>query len=395
MSSTPQIKIRKKRVGPLLGRHPWLFSGALINTPEGLAHGEPVQICSESGEYLASGYFNSYSQIAVRIWSFDKNEKVDDAFFYNRIETALRLRTSYIEYSGTNGYRLINSENDLLPGLIVDRYGDYLSLQFHTRGISRWKEPILKALISLLKPKGIFERSEVASRRIEGDGGASGLLYGEVPVPVEFKENDFRFLVDIPGGQKTGFFLDQRDKRKAVQKFAEGKNVANCFSFSGGFSVYALAAGAKHTASVDVSQSALDLAKENIKLNNLPLDRASFVNKDVKLFLKEMNKNEYDMIILDPPAFIKDRKKVRQGIAGYRKINEMAMERIPKEGILVSCSCSAHLPMQQFRYLLTECGGRTGRWLQLLESFTHGADHPELCAFNEGEYLKTLFFRVL
>jgi 23S rRNA (cytosine1962-C5)-methyltransferase len=386
--------VKKERVGPVRGRHPWVFSGALKNIPEGLTSGEPVVLQDDQGNFLASGFFNSYSQIAVRIWSWHKDEMVDEKFFENRIKRAYELRQDFVASKETNACRLIHAENDLLPGLIVDKYSDYLCVQFHNPGIEYWKDLIVKALIKIVKPKGIYERSDVRVRGIEGAEKKVGLLYGEVLEKVKIKENGYQFYVDIIGGQKTGFFLDQRDKRQALNKYAKNKKVLNCFSYTGGFSVYALGAGAEHVVSVDASEPALTLAEENVKLNKLDETRCEFILADVKEYLADREPGEFDVIILDPPAFVKDRHKIKEGLQGYRKINEMALHVLSPGGILVTCSCSAHVRLEDFRFMLSEAAARAERTVQVLEIFTHGIDHPELAAFTEGEYLKCVFAKV-
>lgn len=396
-----QLTVFQKRLGPIRGRHPWVFSGALKNIPEGLASGAPVDLVDEAGNYLASGFFNSYSQIAVRLWGWKKGEEVNEDFFVCRLERAYELRKKFVASKQTDSYRLVYGENDLLPGLIVDKYADYLSVQFHNPGIEFWKKDIVAALVKIMKPEGIYERSDVRDRNRDSDKQGdkhTGLLYGEVPERVIIKENGYKFYVDIIGGQKTGFFLDQRDKRLALAKYSEGKNVLNCFSYTGGFSVYALGAGAKKVVSVDASESALMLAEENIKLNKLPASKCEFIMADVKEYLPDRQKGlpagrqgEFDVIVLDPPAFVKDRHKVKEGLQGYRKINELALNILPAGGILVTASCSAHVTLIDFRFMLSEAAARAGRTVQILETFTHGLDHPELVAFTEGEYLKCLF----
>jgi 23S rRNA (cytosine1962-C5)-methyltransferase len=251
------------------------------------------------------------------------------------------------------------------------------------------------SLVAVFNPKGIYERSDVSVRRIEELEQKSGLLYGDVPDKVKIVENGYKFYVDIKTGQKTGFFLDQRDKRAAIQKYCEGKKVLNCFSYTGGFSVYALSAGAEKVVSVDTSQSALDLAEKNVKLNKLDSDLCEFVCEDVKFYLQNISPGDFDIIILDPPAFIKDRRKKEEGIAGYKKINEMALRSLQPGSILVTCSCSAHLSLPDFRYLLSESAGRAGKTVQIIETHTHGIDHPELVAYTEGEYLKCFILRVV
>ena len=400
-----KLTVLPKRVGPIRGRHPWVFSGALTQIPDGIKSGTPIELCDEQGGFLASGYFNSYSQIAVRLWSWEEGEEVNEAFFVKKIKAAYELRQELVENKNTDSYRVVNSENDLLPGLIVDKYSDYLSVQLHNQGIAFWKKEIVAALVKVVKPKGVYERSDVGNRMKEDKNMSpdkaivnTGVLFGKVPEKVEIMENGNKFVVDIIGGQKTGFFLDQRDKRAALQKYCEGKNVLNCFSYSGGFSVYALAAGAKKVVSVDASQSALDLAEANIKLNKLDAKKSELIAADVKQYLAALVENsskpkneKFHVVILDPPAFVKDRHKVHEGLQGYKKINEAAMRLLPPNGILVSASCSQHVSMLDFRHMLSEAAGRAGRTVQILESYTHGIDHPELAAFTEGEYLKCVF----
>jgi len=391
-----KLTINTKRLGPVLARHPWIFSGALKNLPQGLDCGMPVAIFDESDKFIGQGYFNSYSQIAVRLWGFDETEVVDQKFFDNRIKNALEIREQFVLSKNTDACRLVYGENDFLPGLVVDKYGDYLSVQFHNRGIEFWKEQIVSALVKIIKPKGVYERSDMKARGIEGAEKQVGVLFGKVPEKVEIKENGLKFWVDIMTGQKTGFFLDQRDKRLALQKYVKDKKVLNCFSYTGGFSVYAATAGAKKTVSIDASQGAIDLAKENFKLNKLDLKKNEFEVGDVKEFLtrSEVAAEKFDIIILDPPAFIKNRHKIKEGLVGYRKINEAAMRILPQGGILVSASCSSHLSLNDFRHMLANSAGRAGKNLQILETFTHGMDHPELAAYTEGEYLKVIFAKV-
>lgn len=391
------LTIARERIGPIVARHPWVFAGAIEQVPEGLATGAPVKLLAPDGRFLAQGYFNGYSQIAVRVWSWDATEAIDDAFFRRRIQKALALRERVLQGTHTDSYRLIFGENDLLPGLVVDRYADHLCLQCHTRGIETWRASIVRALVDVLSPAGIFERSEAKVRAIEGAGPMSGLLHGTVPALVGILENALRFNVDIATGQKTGFFLDQRDKRVALQKYVRGRRVLNCFSYTGGFTVYAGAAGASHVTSVDTSARALELAQENVALNHLDAGLFEFVGEDVKSFLSapgRRTETPFDVIVLDPPAFVKDRRKVKEGLVGYRRINEAAMRMLPDGGILVTCSCSSHVSLQDFRHLVAECAGRAGRTLQILETLGHGPDHPELAAFNESSYLKTLICAV-
>ncbi len=381
------LVIKNDRSGPLKGFHPWVFSRAIKEIPEGLSPGQPVKLYDENNRFLAHGYFNSYSQIAVRIWGYDEQENIDKAFFKKKIEMAYRLRKRYIEGNKTNAFRLLNGENDLMPGLIVDNYDKYIVVQFHTRGIEAWKDMIISSIREVMEPIGIYERSDMTIRETEGISKRSGLLWGNIPDKIEIKENGFRFLVDVKHGQKTGFFLDQRDKRNAFMKYVKDAVVLNCFSYTGGFSVYALAGGANFIENVDTSHEALEMAKENIRLNGFNIDKCRFIKMDVKEFLKD-SRLKYDSIVLDPPAFIKDRTKMKEGKIGYRKINESAMEHINEHGVLLTCSCSAHLGMDDFRYLLSQAAGGAKKNFKIIETFTHGIDHPQLLPFTEGSYLK-------
>jgi 23S rRNA (cytosine1962-C5)-methyltransferase len=384
------LTIKQERTGPVAGCHPWVFSGAFKSIPDGIRPGEPVMLMSEKGDFLAHGYFNTYSQIAVRIWGYKRDEQVDTAFFAKRIKKAYELRKRFVESPETNAYRLINGESDLLPGLIVDKYDEHLVVQFHTKGIEAWKKEIIDALEDIVRPEGIYERSDMETRGIENLEKAKGLLSGSVPDLITIKENGLHFLVDVKGGQKTGFFLDQRDKRKALMKYAANALLLNSFCYTGGFSVYALAGGARQVVNVDSSEKALELAKENIKLNGFEISSCEFICEDVKNYLRH-EKRIFDVIILDPPAFIKDRRKKKEGMNGYRGINEAALKILAPDGILTTCSCSAHLRFDEFRFLLSEAGLRSERVLTFLETYTHGIDHLQLVPFLEGEYLKCFF----
>ncbi|KKR07454.1 MAG: hypothetical protein UT32_C0011G0022 [Parcubacteria group bacterium GW2011_GWC2_39_14] len=398
---TPKIKtmikltVYTKKIGPILRGHPWVYSGAIIDLPEGLSYGEPVSLYSSDDEFLAQGFFNSYSQLAVRIWGYEENEEVNDDFFVKRIELALSVRLQAIDQKKTNCYRIVNSENDFLPGLIVDKYADYLVVQFHNRGIEAWQEQIINALIDIVKPKGIYDKTYKRSLTEEETDNRSRLLFGKVPATIKVKENGLLFDVDVVEGQKTGFFLDQRDKRQALTKYVKDKNVLNCFSYTGGFSVYALAAGAKHVTSVDVSPKAIELAEKNFILNDFPKTKYTSICEDVKKYLRTIEPNTFDVIVLDPPAFIKDRDKIKEGMIGYKSINEVAMRIMPSNSILMTCSCSAHLSLDDFKNILVNASINAGKTIQILEVLTFAPDHLELPSFTEGGYLKVLILRVL
>ncbi len=386
------LVVKKEKIGPIVGRHPWVFSKALVYVPEGLKPGEPVRLIDERGKFLATGYFNSYSQISVRIWGYEEDERIDADFFKRRIRAALSLRRRYVENTGTDSYRLVNGEGDSLPGLVVDKYADYLVVQFHTKGMDRWREKVIDALQEVVRPKGIYERSEIYTSQDEKPEEKSGVLVGKIPDLIKIKENGLYFLVDVRRGQKTGFFLDQRDKRMAFKKYTKDAHVLNCFSYTGGFTVYAFAGGAKSVVNVDTSADALELSKENVKLNGFRTDNLETIKMDVKKLFKDHSR-QYDAIVLDPPAFIKDRKKKERGLTGYKYINRKAMELLVNGGILVTCSCSYHLGLEEFRHLLVEVASGTKSLFRILETYTHGIDHPVPLPFMEGEYLKCFFLQ--
>ncbi len=389
------LQVRRGRTGPVRGRHPWIFSGAFVSIPEGIELGSLVRVEDEEGGFLAKGYFSSYSQIAVRVWSFDEKEEVNEKFFLKRIRDAADRRLEVFAGTKTDAYRVVNSENDLLPGLVVDKYADYLVCQFHTVGMERYRDLIVSSLVKTFEPKGIVERRDFRERQKENREEESVVLSGTVPDQITVMENGLSFLVNVFEGQKTGFFLDQRDKRYALQKYCEDKEVLNCFSFTGAFSLYALAGGAKHVTNVDVSEEALEIAKQNVSLNGFSVKKCDFLHEDVKRYLGRENGDSFDIIILDPPAFIRDRKKKEEGIAGYKKINEFGMRLLKKHGMLVTCSCSHHLSKEEFRFALSEAAGRAGKTFQITEAFGHGPDHPELLPFTESGYLKVFFLKAL
>lgn len=387
MEAYTSLIVKKSKTRPMYGFHPWVFSKAIKDIPKGLTPGAPIKLYDENNRFLGLGYFNSYSLITVRIWGYEENEKINTEFFKKRIEKAYEIRKKFVETDETNAYRIINGENDLLPGLIVDKYGEYLVIQFHTKGIEAWKNEIIETLKQTIKPKGIYERSDMHVREAEGLTPTNKILYGEIPELIQIKENGLSFLVDVKHGQKTGFFLDQRDKRQAFRKYAKNRSILNCFSYTGGFSIYGLAGGADRVINIDTSEDALNLAKENILLNNFNIDKCTFVKMDVKDYLKK-NNEQFGAIVLDPPAFIKDRKKIKEGKIGYKTINELALKSLEEGGILLTCSCSAHLTIEDFRFILSEAAGKAKKHLKILETFTHGSDHLQAVSFFEGSYLK-------
>jgi len=396
--------------------HPWVFSGAIERVEGKVDAGGLVDLFTHAGQFLGRGYYNPCSQIAIRLLS-RQPVAIDKAFFQERIEGALAIRKPILSPE-TTACRLIHSEGDLLPGLICDRYGNYLVLQLNTAGMERFRDWIIAILKDLLSPLMIYDRSDAAKRAQEGlpdstgpiagaEGGplasgsdqrvtfGSGLAReGTVPDHIEIRENGIKFLVDVKGGQKTGFYLDQRDNRSLIRGLAHGKRALNCFSYTGGLSVAASLGGAASVTSVEASADALELCKENLVLNNIALEGQRLVKADVFQFLRD-DQDDYDLIILDPPAFAKRKGQVKGAIRGYKDINLYAMKRAKKGGMILTCSCSQHIDATLFQKILSYAAADAGRQLQVLGHWGAPQDHPTALHHPEGAYLKAFLLRVV
>ncbi len=387
-----QCILKKGKEKALQNRHPWIFSGAIDEIDNTLTPGDLIEVLSSKKEYLATGYFNPHSQISVRVLSFS-NQKIGQEFFEKRIKDAIYLRSNYFK-ENTNAYRLIHSEGDFLPGLIVDRYGDFLAVQFLTAGMDRFRDVIAGILSEELRPKGIFERADAKERELEKLGSKNGVIFGEAPPEkIEILENGLRFLVNLREGQKGGFFLDQRENRKLIESVSSGRKVLNCFSYSGAFSVYGARGGALEIVSVDSSQPALELADENFKLNQLNVSHKT-VKKDVFEFLRE-DKSEFDLIILDPPAFCKNKQQIDQAARGYKDINLQAIKKLSARGLLFTASCSSFISPDLFQKIIFGAAKDASRDLRIIQKTSHALDHPINIYHPEGEYLKGLLCQVL
>lgn len=391
-----KICLKEGREKSLFYRHPWVFSGGIDTAKSALpSDGGLVEIVDFKGSFLARGYYNSQSNIAVRVLTFGK-EAIDSAFFEGRLAAAGVLRESLLG-DETNAYRLIFAEGDSLPGLIVDKYDDVLVVQFHTLGMEKLKSYVVDALVKVLKPKAVYERSDVGVRRQEGlDTLPKRLLYGDFDgKPVEVKENGIKFLVDVVNGQKTGFFLDQRDNRSATARYARGKKVLNLFSYTGGFSCYALGADAEHVTDVDASHEATNFCNDNVKLNGFDEAKHTAVVSDVFRFLEKTIADgvKYDLVIVDPPAFAKSQKDLKNALKAYAKVNEQALKVLASKGMLMSSSCSSHVTPIMFRQAIFQAALRTNDDLVVVEQRTQPFDHPNTIYFPEGEYLKFLILQ--
>ena len=386
----------------MLNRHPWIFSGAIKRIEGEVADGEVVVVADYQGRFLARGYLNRRSQITVRLLTWDEGEVIGEDFWRRRLERAFTSRQALADDPATkarlsDAYRLVNAESDLLPGLIVDRYGDYLVVQFLTLGIERWKAELVGLMADLLKPRGIYERSDLEVRKKEGLAQVSGLLHGEEPPElVEVTENGHRFLVDIKKGHKTGFYLDQRENRQKLTRYCPGKEVLNCFAYTGAFAVYAAAAGAGRITNVESSAEALELARRNMALNGFADRDDEYVEGDVFQVLRGYREQGrvFDLIILDPPKFAYSQHQVESACRGYKDINLLAMQIIAPGGILFTFSCSGRVSPDLFQKVLFGASVDAGRDVQIIEKLSQSSDHPILLTFPESEYLKGLVCRV-
>lgn len=365
-------------------RHHWIFSGAVQSLPD-FENGSILAVRSATGDILGHAYFNRASSIIGRMVSFGKTAPEDA--IRQSIERAVSLRRRFFDPAVTNAYRLVNAEGDLLPGLTADVYGDVLVLQVATLGMDKLKPLVLDLLVTALKPRSVYEKSDLPARREEGLPDFEGTIQGEPVGRVRILEEGLPFLVDIVRSQKTGFYLDQREMRRLVRDFARGRQVLNAFSYTGAFSVYALKGGAVRADSVDSSESAIALAQENFELNGLPSDAGVFFTADVFQFLRDPDL-DYDFIILDPPAFAKRKTDVVQACRGYKDINRLAIQKVRPQGLIMTCSCSHFVDEKLFQQVVFQAAGEAGRRVRIIQRHRQALDHPVNIFHPETEYLK-------
>ncbi|MBT9548907.1 MAG: class I SAM-dependent rRNA methyltransferase [Candidatus Sericytochromatia bacterium] len=385
-----RVRLKPGREKSIQGRHPWVFSGAIEGLEGEASPGDLLKVVSHKGEFLAQGFYNPHSQIALRLLSFRK-ETLDADFFRQRLQQAIDFRTKMAIPS--TALRLVHGDADGLPGLVLDAYGPYLVLQISSLGMNRIKPQLLEILQELLSPEGIIERSESAGLKEEGLESNKAVLRGPAEPRTLIEENGAKFAIDLLGGQKTGFFIDQRDNRQAVAKWTAGKRLLNCFSYTGGFSVLAALAGAQ-TTSVEISEPAQALARENFKLNGLDPEQHQFITANVFDYLRQLEPS-YEMIVLDPPAFVKNKNHLKQACRAYQDINRIAMRQSLPDGLLLTCSCSHYLDWELFQKILFSAATESGRQVQILQRLGQPLDHPVSLFHPEGEYLKAFLLRVI
>ncbi len=392
-----KVILKKSREKSLLRRHPWIFSGAIAKTEGNPQPGETVNIRGADNTDFGSGAYSPHSQIRVRVWTFNPGEEVTPAFFQTRLEQALALRDHIIQKSNLPSYRLINAESDGFPGLIVDRYADFLVCQFLSAGAEFQKDTIVELLNALIPNSGIYERSDAAVRKKEGLVQQVGVLSGnEPPELLEINEGPYKFFVDIKNGHKTGFYLDQRENRNSIVTYAHNAQVLNCFSYTGGFTVTALKGDAESVTNIDSSASVLELLQKNIMVNNLDTARIENRVGDVAAILRQYRDaaRQFDMIILDPPKFAESRSQVQKASRAYKDINLLACKLLRPDGILVTFSCSGLVSRDLFQKIVADAALDAGRDVQIIRQLSQSPDHPVATNFPEGNYLKGMVCRV-
>ncbi len=370
--------------------HPWIFLSDIDHADNSVEAGDTVSVCSKQGKFIARAVYNPASQIALRVLSLE-DEPIDEAFIRRRVRRAIDYRRKFADL---HSCRLIHAEADGLPAVIADSFGPVISLQCLSLGMSRYQQMIVSALADELSPMGIYERNDVPIRRLEGMEQSTGVLYGEVPDRVEILENDVRFYVDVRQGQKTGYFLDQKENRAAIAPFVSSAEVLDCFTHTGSFALHAAHYGAKEVIGVDISEFACRTAAENAALNGFQNLRFKAANAFDLLSEESQAGRRYDVIILDPPAFAKSKAKVESASKGYKEINLRAMKMLKDGGYLITCSCSQHMLPAMFRDIVLQAAIDARVSLMQVEFRSQGRDHPVLPAAPETQYLKCGIYRV-
>ena len=388
-----QVCLRRGEEQELRAGKLWVYDNEIDWVDNACRDGEVVELLDSRMKFLAWGFFNSRSKITVRILTRDRTEQVDAAFFRRRLETAWRCRRSL---GFDNACRVVFGESDGLPGLTVDKFGDYLSMQILCLGMDRIKEELVSALAELFHPKGIYERDDVPVREKEGLPQITGVLYGTVPPEVEILEHEARMLVDIPGGQKTGHFLDQQENRGRIKPYCRGRTVLDLCSHTGGFAIHAALYGAAAVEAVDVSESALEMLRRNAALNGVE-DKIRTVTANVFDYMKQADElgARFDTVICDPPAFAKSKKALEAAYRGYKELNLRCMRITAPGGYLITCSCSQFMTPELFLQMLRDAAADSGRTVRLLETLIQSRDHPAALNAEQSLYLKGYILQVI
>lgn len=397
MNEHPVLKLKKGREKPVLRRHPWIFSGAVSSAPGGIQSGETIAVQAADGTFLAWASYSPQSQIRARVLSRDPDELVNEDFFAKKIKHALQMRDLPEKDGKYAAARILFAEADGLPGVIADQYADVVVLQLLSAGAEYWKEELVRILMEKTGCRLVYERSDAEVRNLEGLEPRGGLLAGDDPPGrVVIKENGIIFHIDILQGHKTGFYLDQRANRARVRQLAEGRAVLDCFSYTGGFAVNALAGGAEYVTAVEESGEALRMAQQHAELNNLDLSRLEMVQADVFKALRTFRDQgrSFDMVVLDPPKFAPTASHASQAARGYKDINLLAMKLLRPGGLLVTFSCSGGIDRKFFQKIIAGAALDAEVDAMILEHLSQGPDHPIALNYPESEYLKGFVLRI-
>jgi 23S rRNA (cytosine1962-C5)-methyltransferase len=387
----PRVILKPGKDKAIKNHHHWIFSGAVAHIPE-FNNGGFYPVYNDKEILLGYGYFNSKAKIIGRMVCFDDTPPLEA--IKTNLDTALHLRTILFHGKDTNSYRLVNGEGDCLPGLVIDKYNNVLVIQISTLGMEKLRNWLIEYLVRKINPQTIYEKSIIPSRKEEGLNDFEGLVYGNPIDEIEILENGLSFIVSILEGQKTGFFLDHREMRQFIKALSPGKKVLNCFSYTGGFSVYAAAGGAVAVASVDISQKAIKMASRNMAINSFDKKiETQYFADDVFKFLREKDL-DYNIIILDPPAFAKKQKDVVQACRGYKDINRIAMQKMPKNSFLLTSSCSHYVDEPLFQKVVFQASVEAQRQVKIIGRHQIAADHPINICHPESDYLKSLLLYV-
>ena len=387
----PSIILKPGREKALNRRHPWIFSMAIKKVNGKPELGQTVDVFDNQGKWLAKGAYSPESQIRIRIWSFDQDQAIDGDFFIQRIKQAFAVRQSIIKDGGLTGFRLVAAESDYLPGITVDHYDDTLVCQLLSAGAEFNRHHIIAALEHVFPTHAIYDRSDVDVRKKEGLEKTHGDIKGELDDSLKIiEENGIKILVDIKGGHKTGFYFDQRENRRIAAQYCKDKTVLNCFSYTGTFGIYAIKNGAKHFTNVDLSQGALDIAEQNMAINDIDMDKVDFVKADVFKLLRIYREEgrRFDVIILDPPKFADNKSQVNGACRGYKDINMLAMQLLNPGGTLLTYSCSGLISADLFQKVVADAALDAKRDAQIIARLSQASDHPIASTFPEGFYLK-------
>lgn len=390
------ITLKVERDKSMLRRHPWIFEGAIEKTEGRIRSGDTVDVLASDGTWLAKAAFSPDSQIRARVWSFTKSEVIDNAFFKRKLEQALARKQEILKKHNTNAFRLIAAEADGLPGITIDVYVNVVVVQLLSAGAEKHRGKILWAILQLFPEAIVHERSDVDVRKKEGLTPLVQTLHGELPDSVIIEENGVKIYVDLINGHKTGFYLDQRENRRIAASYCAGKSVLNCFSFTGTFGLYALAAGASHVINVDASESALALSGKNIEINGLDKSKVTHLKKDVFQLLRDYKEagTTFDVIVLDPPKFVDSKHNLNKASRGYKDINRLALSLLNDNGTLLTFSCSGLMPQDLFQKIIADAALDAQRDVFFVQRLAQSEDHPVSGNFPEGYYLKGLVCKV-